>query len=354
MPCYSPLLRCEEVGKWQKAKDGHLFHPAKIISTNNLEAFNYYTKSTAYFNFDIIPCNNCIGCRLDYSREWANRGYLEAITQPNAWFITLTYDDEHNFIPEEIILPTGHSFTELEPGDWKGSLQPNDLTQFMKNLRQIMKREYNHEGIKFIACGEYGGEGRRPHYHLILYNCPFPTDSFYEPRIDWEKNTYFQNKIIERAWGKGIVNITEANWNTIAYVARYITKKIKGKESDLYYAVQGEIKEIFRTSRGNEKTGHSGIGYDYYEKHKDEIYRTDQIMIKNNKGIHYVRPPKYFDNMYEKENPERMKEIKRLRKVMTIANLKVKAQKTSLTAWEQLQVEQLYKDDQLKSLKREL
>lgn len=349
MPCYKPLIRAEQLGKWTKAKDGHYYHPAKIFSSENLEQFNYYTQSTAYNKFEIIPCQNCIGCRLEYSRQWANRGYLETQTQPNAWFLTLTYDDEHNFIPEEIIITTGETFTEIDPEyNWKGCLVPKDLKQFNKNLRQIMKRKYNHDGIKIMACGEYGSKERRPHWHEIIWNCPLPADSFYKPRIDWEKNIYYQNKIIEQAWGKGLINITEANWNTIAYVARYITKKIKGKESEIYYAIQGEIKEIFRTSR------QKGIGYDYYQKHKEEIYEKDQILIKNNKGLHYIQPPKYYDNMYEKENPEKMKQIKIKRKQKQINNLKLKALTTSLTAYEQLQVEMAYKNDKILSLKREL
>lgn len=352
MPCYKPMIRCEELGKWTKAKDGHLYHPAKIFSSQNLEALNYYTKSTAYNNYQVIPCGNCIGCRLEYSREWANRGYLEMQTSKNAWFVTLTYDDEHNFIPEEFITKDGFSFTDMNIENeysWKGCLQPDDLVAFMKNLRQIFKREYNHEGIRFLACGEYGSKLKRPHYHLILFNVPFPTDSFYKPRIDWEKNLYFQNKIIERAWGnKGIINICEATWNTISYVARYITKKINGKESEIYYAVQGEIKEFFRTSRNN------GIGYQYFKDNMNNIYKTDTILIKNNKGIHYITPPSYYDKMYEKINPEHMKQIKIIRRKKAIDNLKKKALTTSLTAWEQLQVEQSYKSEKLLALKREL
>ena len=190
MSCYKPLIRCEELGKWTRAEDGHLYHPAKIFSTQNLEALNNYSKSTAYHNYQVIPCGNCIGCRLDYSREWANRGYLEMQTSFNAWFVTLTYDDEHNYVPEEFITDTGFSFVDLNPENeyhWKGCLQPKDLTQFIKNLRQIFKREYEYEGIRFMACGEYGSKARRPHFHLILFNVPFPQDSFYKPRIDWEK-----------------------------------------------------------------------------------------------------------------------------------------------------------------------
>lgn len=373
MPCYNPLVRVEDLTKWVKAKDGHKYHPAKVYSTRDIEKDRYFF--TGYTKSEIIPCGNCIGCRLDYSRRWANRGYLEAQTSHDTWFVTLTHDDEHHFIPEEIILSDtgkiiipnenekidGITFTEIEEIEWKGCLIPQEMVTFMKSLRQIMKREYKVDGIRFILCGEYGTINKREHYHLILYNCPLPPETFYNPRIDWKHEVYYQNTIIERAWSreesingkkkliqKGIINICEANWNTIAYVARYITKKVNGKESELHYAVQGEVKEFFRTSRNK------GIGYDYYIQNKEKIYKNDKIMIVNHSGTHYTTPPKYYDDMYEKENPTHMKLIKEQRKKRQLYNLRAKAMTTSLTAWEQLQVEMAYKEESIKALQREL
>ena len=47
-----------------------------------------------------------------------------------------------------------------------------------------------------------------------------------------------------------------------------------------------------------------------------------------------------------------MKEIKRKRKKQMIDNLIIKGQKTSLTAWEQLQIEEEAKKDQTKIFNR--
>ena len=43
----------------------------------------------------LIPCGQCIGCRLDYSRRWATRLMLELQCHESAFFVTLTYDDDH-------------------------------------------------------------------------------------------------------------------------------------------------------------------------------------------------------------------------------------------------------------------
>lgn len=97
MTCYNPKLRVEMIGKWEKAADGHLYHPAQIIPCDNQQELLENTKKfNANYKKTVIPCRKCIGCRIDYSRDWANRGYLESKKSPNSnYFVTLTYDDEH-------------------------------------------------------------------------------------------------------------------------------------------------------------------------------------------------------------------------------------------------------------------
>ena len=76
-----------------------------------------------------VPCGSCIGCRLDYSRDWATRCLLEAEQFKFNYFLTLTYDDVH--------LPKGNV--------QNATLVPEDFTNFMKRLRIYFKREFNQE-----------------------------------------------------------------------------------------------------------------------------------------------------------------------------------------------------------------
>lgn len=46
-------------------------------------------------DFIEIPCGRCIGCRLAYSRDWANRCLLELQQHKSSYFVTLTYNDSH-------------------------------------------------------------------------------------------------------------------------------------------------------------------------------------------------------------------------------------------------------------------
>lgn len=343
MACYKPMIRAEKYGKWRRAKDGHYYQDFDIFSSNNLESFDIESK---YQKYELIPCGKCIGCRLDYSRQWANRGYLHTQISKNNYFITLTYDKNHLPQPEEITTSSGITFLKNEFTEWKGCLKRSDVDKFLHDLRREFANK-GHTGIDYMLAGEYGSLEARPHYHLILMNCPFPVESFYNPKII-NGEMYYQNHILEKCWKNGISNISEVTWNNIAYVARYITKKQNGPYSEEDYAIRGQIKEFFSASN------RPGIGYDYFQANKEKIYENDYILIKNKKGIHKVQPPKYFDKLLEKEEPEKMKEIKRNRKIRTLKNARFKDTLTSLSRYEQLKIEHATKEMTAMALKREL
>lgn len=344
MTCYHPLYRIELLTKKKKvAEDGHKYFATQIIPSSKIENYLKKTSFQSISKIQEIPCRNCIGCRLDYSREWANRGYLESKCHLQNWFVTLTYDENNMVKKDHFEDKNGITWYDEE---WNGTLQGKDFTAFMKELRQIMKREYNEDGIRFMGCGEYGEENQRPHYHLILFGLNLPADTFFEPRII-NKETYYRNKIIERAWNKGISNISEASWNNIAYTARYITKKINGKLSDEYYNSKGQDKEFMRSSRMG------GIGKPYYDLHKDKIYENDEIIITNKTGTISCRPPKYFDYLYEKENPKRMKEIKIKRIKEGKISDRLKDQQASYDKLDRLAIQERTKDERTQLLIRQ-
>lgn len=355
MPCYHPLIRTVYYNHpKKKAVDGHYYWDFSIKSAQKFlgERLEDHKNENAWkkdIEHTLIPCGNCIGCRLEYSRQWANRGYLESLNWKNNWFITLTYDENHMTTNEWLEDENGITWTNN--GSWNGTLVPKELKTFINTLRKIMNREYGQKDIRYIACGEYGEEKERPHYHLIIFNLNLPPEDFFEPRIlgevDGIKNVYYRSHIIERAWTKGISNISEATWNTIAYTARYITKKVNGEGSDKLYKSKGQEKEFFRAST------HPGIGYSYYAKHKEEIYEKDEIIVKNHQGVVACKPPKYFDKLYEKENPKHFAEIKIRRKLHGEKAANVKDLLTSLDRLSQLEIEERSKEESNYKLIRE-
>ena len=100
-----------------------------------------------------LPCGQCVGCRLEYSRQWAMRCMHEASLWPENSYLTLTYGDGH--------LPVN------------GSLRKADFQKFMKRLR----KKNPGKRIRYYQCGEYGEELKRPHYHALLFNHAFRSES---------------------------------------------------------------------------------------------------------------------------------------------------------------------------------
>lgn len=353
MPCYNPLIRIEDHKQPYKKLDGKTAYKAKVYPAEYITGHIEEIKRQSYFaRWDIIPCGKCIGCRLDYSRDWANRGYLEAKSWKENYFVTITYDEIHMVKNDVLREKDGKTIRS-----YNGTLVKKDLQNFIKRVRTEKEREYekkikNEEeakapNIRFMACGEYGDENSRPHYHIIFFNLHLEPETFYNPKIK-EGNIYWQNTFIEKCWKKGISNICEANWNTIAYVARYITKKITGKEAEKEYQKRQQEREYMVMSRM------PGIGKLYYDQNKDKIYKRDEIIVKNSNGIISCKPPKYFDYIYEKEEPEKFKKIQEKRRIELEKSNKYKDLKTSLTRLEQYKIEEATKEQKGKMLKRGL
>lgn len=303
----------------------------------------YKTIGGLRYGHQLIPCGKCVGCRLEYSRQWAMRCTLEALQHEFNYFVTLTYDD-----PNLVKMPyhvgadpyTGEVLFEGHPSP----LIPDDLTKFMKDLREYYRTHYNHDGIRFFACGEYGGKSGRPHFHLILFNCPIPDLSLY--KRNFQDKPLYNSKIFSDRWKKGYVVIAECNFDTCAYVARYIMKKQTG-QNGIMYDILGLTPEFTRMSRM------PGIGRTYYDENSDKIYKYDQITIVGSKGkILSPCPPKYFDLQYGAEEPEDFERIKQERLAKMAVSERSREYETGLSKATHIRLETDKRDRVLIALKR--
>lgn len=223
----------------------------------------------------LLPCGQCIGCRLERSRQWALRCVHEAKSWEKNCFITLTYDEDH--LPEN------------------KSLVKNDLQLFFKRLR----KKYG-EGIRFFACGEYGDDNERPHYHCAIFNWRPADLDFYDNNYG---NPLYTSRSLSTIWTAGFVTVGELTFESSAYVARYCLKKINGAKAEEHY--HGREPEFVNMSR------RPGIGKDYFDQYKKDIYAIDGVIVRNGLKMH---PPKYYDLQYESIQPEHMEVIKCKRK----------------------------------------
>lgn len=225
-----------------------------------------------------LPCGRCIGCRLEKSREWAVRCVHEALLYDSNCFITLTFNDANL--------------------DSNGSLVKRDFVLFMKRLR----KKYG-SGIRFFHCGEYGSKLGRPHHHAILFNFDFPDKKLWSV-----SNGYplYRSASLESLWPFGYSTIGACTFETAAYVARYVLKKVNGDLAEEHY--NGKVPEYVTMSRM------PGIGHDWLLKNP-EIYNYDEVVIRN--GIK-CRPPAYYDKIFGELAPEFLEDLKEKRKVKAI------------------------------------
>lgn len=328
----------------------------KFIRGCNKEfiGYEYYEKQNkvfkemgSHFEFTKTPCGECCGCQEAYSKEWATRMTLEAQQWPSNYFLTLTYDDYHLPIQDELLnKKTGEVF---ENYNWmQGSVMKEDCQKFLKDLRRQWEYHYNHVGIRFYLASEYGPTTNRPHYHMILFNFPIPLDELKIRKTDRDGNIHWTHDRIERIWGKGFIDICEVNWDTCAYVARYVMKKMKGKRPDEWYYEQGISPEFNLMSRM------PGIGLDFFTKNFQAIYKNDEIILKGHREkIQPVKPPKYYDRKFDLIEPERMKSIKENRKFIAESQCELKNMSTSLTEKERLKNEEKTKRAKWNTLKRD-
>lgn len=316
MSCFNPLegwraLDKNENGKYPlvfNKKDANLLAPVKIA------------------------CNHCWGCRLDRSKNWAVRCMAEAQLHKENCFITLTFSPENQ----------------------KASLDVKTFQLFMKKLR----KKYSDKTIRFFHCGEYGDLGLA-HHHAILFGLDF------KDKYLWKVNNnvkLYRSPELEKLWQFGFSTVGACTFETCAYVARYIMKKIN--VSDQSYEEGTTQKELQKNGfnphylRVDIDTGEviqlkpeyitmsrrPGVAHDWVLKYHTDVYTTDSVLIRD--GIK-VRPPKYYDQIYDSINPEDLKEIKKRRII------KIKEVEKDNTP-DRREVKKYLKEKQIKQLVRRM
>lgn len=279
-----------------------------------------------------VPCGKCMGCRVDRSREWANRCLMELQDHDSAFFITLTYNDIHAPTTWYADPKTG----EAHPAY---TLCKRDLQLWLKRLRKA----FPNDKIRFFACGEYGTQSMRPHYHVIVFGLHL--DDLQPFGKSHTGDYYFRSPSLERTWyaattvpdlsgsgsvsvppsSMGFVMVSQVTWATCAYVARYVTKKLYGQDAREMYESHNLVPPYLVMSRK------PGIGARYYDRNKSEIYAYDQVVLSTDTGGRTFKPPRYFDKKFVLENPEQMAQIKVLRRQVAENSKQAKLAYTGLS-----------------------
>ena len=151
-------------------------------------------------------------------------------------------------------------------------------------------------------CGEYGddnGQLGRPHYHALLFGFDFTDKTLWEEK---KGKKYYRSKSLEKAWPFGYSNITDVNFKTAAYVARYVMKKITGDIAEDHYQkpdiYTGELLPV--EPEYNTMSLKPGIASTWFKQFKTDVFPHDFVIINGKKQ----KTPRYYINQLKKEDKE--------------------------------------------------
>ena len=273
MPCYKPLVVYRARQPNKSGKHGVVFKREDGLLGSQFQ----------------IPCSQCIGCRLERSRQWAIRCVHETQSHEFNSFITLTYSDEN--------LPFG------------GTLVKNHFQKFIKRLRGKIHYDYQDETLQYFMCGEYGDYFDRPHYHACLFGWDFPDKTLWSTR---DQIPLYTSELLQSLWPHGHSTTGEVNFETAAYTARYCLKKITGKTADDHYTrycpitnASHEIEPEYATM-----SLHKPIGKTWFNEFNTDVYPSDEVIIRGRQ----MQPPIYYDRLHELHDSKAMATIKSKRR----------------------------------------
>lgn len=269
MACYRPLQGWRSKSLTPNGKRKIVFSPSAGFADLPVE----------------VPCGQCIGCRLERSRQWAMRCIHESTLHDANSFITLTYAPEH--MPYDFSLKVDH------------------FQKFMKRLRKSREGQK----IRYFHCGEYGDKENRPHYHAILFGADFP-DRQTADLVNSPNPLYISEELM-RLWPFGFSTVGDVTFESAAYVARYCVKKVTGENADAHYMVIDEQTGEVHQQRPEYVTmsRRPGVGRGWFDKYASDAYPSDFVTIRGQK----MRPPKFYDSIYEIDHPRELELIKRRR-----------------------------------------
>ena len=137
-----------------------------------------------------FPCGKCPVCKENHRLRWVLRNRLEYLVSKSAYFLTLTYDEEH-----------------IENNE----LNKTDAQKFLKRIRKRLSLKDKELSLRYMLVGEYGTTTGRRHYHALFYF------NKYLPPLETEK-------LVKLSWTLGHSVTKPLNERMTGYVCKYHLK----------------------------------------------------------------------------------------------------------------------------------
>lgn len=308
MTCYNPIRACYSKSGYARTgkKDIHLVlhetydENGKLVKDEKWK-LNEASFPHALYEYINLPCRTCVGCRSDNAKMWSLRAYHELTCHKRNCFITLTYNDESQYVIDDPLC--------------RHSLRYKHFQNFMKRLR----KEFPDEHIGYIVSGEYGCKDGRAHWHAILFGFDFPD----KVEIYRSKGfPHYKSEILERLWSIydrdtdtyfpiGYVDLCDVDYDCCSYVAQYVFKKLDDLKSHpiVDYDEDGEpiyledkAPPIVRSSKN------PAIGLTWFNKYGDNAVQKGFCVNPKTKCSR-VKTPAYYYSKFEQRRPEEYKKI---------------------------------------------
>ncbi len=308
------------------------YNPTRVVLDGDHRAnFKRDWRWAKYSNNETVvnlPCRKCLGCRQAQTRDWSIRSFHEALLTsehwtdqdsnittkiPNSSVITLTYDEEH--LPRTFVDKNLH-----EHQADTGFLVHDDFQRFMKRLRHWRKRKLGiTTPVRYLMCGEFGGQTSRPHFHAIIFNHLFAdcyeetTKQTRSQELDYLWSQPIPGEYFATTIGRATVDTF--SWAGAAYVAGYVAKKsaINGHQGPRYETVDehGVYRCAPITPEYHKASTHPGLGAEWLLKPHNlaQVYSDDAIKIAQ----YTFHPPKYYDKLLADFRPDLVGQVKRNR-----------------------------------------
>lgn len=254
-----------------------------------------------------VPCGKCISCIERNISSWKIRSTIQnnKSVEPTI-HLTLTYEDEKlKYINDTPVL------------------YKLDIQLFLKRLRKKMESDKIKANLKYIAVGEYGDIGLRPHYHVIMFGLP---------------QTY-NKQVLEKIWSNGFVNIKPFDIKQISYLLSYILK-YKINKKDFGKEINKEIKKYMPFMLSSKGIGK--LKSDKLTQLENQIKNTEVkgFLLPNHKTVNV---PRYYKKQLSDETKEilnhKIEMIQQKHNTQQVANMyKHKADKYKIKDDETLQI----------------
>lgn len=318
MPCYHPITA------FRPSDGGPIFFDRTKIDAEEIQ----------------LPCGQCHGCRIRRSTEWAIRCIHEAQMHDHNCVVTLTYDDQH--LPQDYSLrhydvqcfikrlrrhaharvkqsitsglvcnPAGDAARATIPprnptyrrgGNCQDKINTEaqsvclqtprrhaDVLQTLKRAAGITPPE-----ILYYSGGEYGEIHGRPHYHAAFFGIDFYDRIYREKTRAGTK--VFTSPTLDKLWGMGFASVGDLNFQSAAYIARYIMKKRTGDARKQDYEIldieTGELQ--YRKKEYNAMSRRRGIGHTWLQRYQADIYPHGKVIARGKT----LPTPRYYDKKF--------------------------------------------------------